>query len=1177
MRVRGVLVLFLIVLLVLTISTAETNSNIKVEDQVIEKLNDQDQVSVIVFLKDEPIKEDRRIRAINIERINHEQRKQLAEQRKQQIKQTQDSVLIDLEKTKQKRRFLGIQIAKKEADYKLKHKYSNINAISIKGDKETIEKLKDNPDVKKIVLNKQVHIAMQESNSIIKSDQVWPLQTNLINLTGSTKTVCVIDTGTNYSHASLADAYLGGYDFADDDDDPMDDNGHGTHCAAIVASRNSTYPGVAPGANIVALRALKDLDGIPGGSASGSEADVVAAIDWCIDNSSKYNISVISMSLSDSVEYTSANCPSTYNEIIAAATAQNIMVVAATGNEAYSSGTSAPACTPNVTGVGATYDANHGSLGFSSCTDSTTALDKLTCFTNLGDTADLLAPGSRIMAADIATGYVNKDGTSMSTPMVAGAVTLIQQYYDLLFNQNATPQQIETILNTTGKNITRGAHTLTRINILNAIISIDNQTPTYTINSPTTINQTTNYNYLTINLSFNEKINYTFEWNTTNESSANSSSFSTSKTALSKGNYSYKIYLKDIANNTNISSAWIYINNSEPNITSYTPANQNPSVAENSSILFNHTSNDIEQPSLNYQWLLNNSQQSTNQSWLYQPDFDAAGFYNITLIVIDNFLNTSTSWSLTVNNTNRAPIINSTNTTQTINESDILYLSFNASDADSDSLTYYIHKDNTLVSSNNTYNWTTNYSDSGTYTFIFFANDSNNASINYSFNLTILNVNQAPILQNISNITINESDNLTITLNASDFDQDNLTYFINNTEFTQNNNTFTWQTTILNSGEYYFNVTASDGSLNSSILVYALIIDTEDTDNDGINNTQDNLIGNINSIQTLVTNLTIYINSSDNVTKSFNQIEYVQLKRNNITLIEFSFNFSNKLNLSNITFDTQTTNTTANYVLVKNLNLQSGTTKNFTLTKYVFTTNALCIKDAEIDSINNISSACDQSGETRLSCPGTSGQYTCTFNNSVYKVTGLTHSGAKEICVESWSCNSWTACSGSSQSRTCTDANSCGTTYDKPSVTQSCTVTTNNGNTGGGGGGGGGGIASATTTSTCTEKWNCTNWSKDNCGTRTCTDQNNCDTTKNKPLETQTCKQDSEQKNINTSSQLNQEEEQDQSMAMVTAQPIVDILTSPIKKKFGIAIIIGIFVITVLSLIIFEYEKRHKK
>ena len=104
MRVRGVLVLFLIVLLVLTISTAETNSNIKVEDQVIEKLNDQDQVSVIVFLKDEPIKEDRRIRAINIERINHEQRKQLAEQRKQQIKQTQDSVLIDLEKTKQKGR-----------------------------------------------------------------------------------------------------------------------------------------------------------------------------------------------------------------------------------------------------------------------------------------------------------------------------------------------------------------------------------------------------------------------------------------------------------------------------------------------------------------------------------------------------------------------------------------------------------------------------------------------------------------------------------------------------------------------------------------------------------------------------------------------------------------------------------------------------------------------------------------------------------------------------------------------------------------------------------------------------------------------------------------------------------------------------------------------------------------
>ncbi len=85
-------------------------------------------------------------------------------------------------------------------------------------------------------------------------------------------------------------------------------------------------------------------------------------------------------------------------------------------------------------------------------------------------------------------------------------------------------------------------------------------------------------------------------------------------------------------------------------------------------------------------------------------------------------------------------------------------------------------------------------------------------------------------------------------------------------------------------------------------------------------------------------------------------------------------------------------------------------------------------------------------------------------------------------CIESWSCGAWSACSNSSKTRVCTDSSNCGTTINKPSITQSCTQT-------------------------CTENWTCGTWAPCINGnqTRICTDSSNCGTTINKPLETQQC------------------------------------------------------------------------
>lgn len=90
------------------------------------------------------------------------------------------------------------------------------------------------------------------------------------------------------------------------------------------------------------------------------------------------------------------------------------------------------------------------------------------------------------------------------------------------------------------------------------------------------------------------------------------------------------------------------------------------------------------------------------------------------------------------------------------------------------------------------------------------------------------------------------------------------------------------------------------------------------------------------------------------------------------------------------------------------------------------------------------------------------------------------------LCVESWQCADWSSCQDNLQTRTCADANACGTTLNKPSESQACTPLA------------------------CTENWSCTDWSSCSQGnqSRTCTDGNVCGTVLNKPAESQTCGQE---------------------------------------------------------------------
>ena len=143
------------------------------------------------------------------------------------------------------------------------------------------------------------------------ASMVWPVTR------GAGVKVAVIDTGIDTRHPDLVDAYAGGWDFVNDDADPQDDNGHGTHvCGTIAATDNTSgVVGVAPEVELFAVKIL-DAEG------SGSGGDLIAAVDWAIDN----GMNVINMSLGG---------PSSSileREAFERASAAGIVSVAASGN-----------------------------------------------------------------------------------------------------------------------------------------------------------------------------------------------------------------------------------------------------------------------------------------------------------------------------------------------------------------------------------------------------------------------------------------------------------------------------------------------------------------------------------------------------------------------------------------------------------------------------------------------------------------------------------------------------------------------------------------------------------------------------------------------------------------------------------------------------------------------------
>ncbi|MCB0392094.1 MAG: S8 family serine peptidase [Bdellovibrionales bacterium] len=220
-------------------------------------------------------------------------------------------------------------------------------------------------------------------------------------------TVAVIDTGVDYDHESLRPNMVQGYDFLDNDNQPMDETssanpGHGTHCAGIVGATglvDGGIVGISPEVSIMPLRFL-------GPQGNGDLMAGIRAIDHAIQN----GVQVISASWGATVPRSQAQ---PLIEAVERADKAGIVFVAAAANDGSSN---------DRTSV---FPANSNTANMISVAASGPN-DTKPQWSNYGKwSVDLAAPGENIMSTIPRNKYMNLSGTSMATPLVSGLVALL--------------------------------------------------------------------------------------------------------------------------------------------------------------------------------------------------------------------------------------------------------------------------------------------------------------------------------------------------------------------------------------------------------------------------------------------------------------------------------------------------------------------------------------------------------------------------------------------------------------------------------------------------------------------------------------------------------------------------------------------------------------------------------
>ena len=358
--------------------------------------------------------------------------------------------------------------------------YSRIPVVATKIDAEQLDELRNDSRVKSVTLQRRYSVedlkdtqtgmkSLDQATSILNADGAW---TNSTPYTGAGQKIVIADTGVDKTHPFLAGAVVQELCFAKgQDEEPTPNpnvgscsngkqtqsgNGsaapcaisidsacyHGTHVAGIAAGRRNIagapVGGIAPDASIIAIRIFGVYSSSPysvdeycGDNPSGStvtcvlaeNTDMLQALQWVLANPT--GIASVNFSVGGGGFTVSPSCdvydPNLANAITTVRNSYKIATVVASGNEGLTNRVSMPACFSNAIAVGAT--------------NKSSTSPGVAYFSNTSNKVALFAPGMSIRSSVPSAfdsdgnidGYQSKNGTSMSTPSIAGAFALMKQ------------------------------------------------------------------------------------------------------------------------------------------------------------------------------------------------------------------------------------------------------------------------------------------------------------------------------------------------------------------------------------------------------------------------------------------------------------------------------------------------------------------------------------------------------------------------------------------------------------------------------------------------------------------------------------------------------------------------------------------------------------------------------
>lgn len=326
----------------------------------------------------------------------------------------------------------------------IKYKLPMIDAYVIEVEEGQLEDIKTMDGLLSMEIDTHITAQMNRVSDIIESH--WAHEHGYL---GEGVGVAIVDTGITL-HKDFVESrnrVIAFKDFINKHDEPYDDNGHGTHVAGIIGgngySSKGKYIGVAPACNLIGVKVL-DYRG------DGNISDVLAGLQWIMDNKKKYNIRIVNISVgTTSKENLDEN--SLLVQGVNAVWDSGIVVVVAAGNNGPGPmSISTPGISRKVITVGSSDDNMTVEVLGNRTKDYSGRGPTPYCIKK----PDIVAPGSNIISCNISrftargknTGirlnatdspmmYTIKSGTSMATPVVSGAIALLLSAHPELTNR----------------------------------------------------------------------------------------------------------------------------------------------------------------------------------------------------------------------------------------------------------------------------------------------------------------------------------------------------------------------------------------------------------------------------------------------------------------------------------------------------------------------------------------------------------------------------------------------------------------------------------------------------------------------------------------------------------------------------------------------------------------------